>query len=133
MYDTYSPYKRQICTRTPMLCNNLFWIMLVLLNLRRLRFSDTQMDVRSHLICLYIEIHTRPEVNILLYQIKQLARVNGTVSYTTYLACAFKSHILQTRLISHITCETRALEVTNWFAVRFFVKKLIMHWAREVN
>jgi hypothetical protein len=44
------------------LCNNLFWIMLVLLNLSR-RFSDTQMDVRSHLICLYIEIRIRPGVN----------------------------------------------------------------------
>jgi hypothetical protein len=48
--------------------------------------------------------------------------VNDAVGHTTCHVCALKSHILQTRIIGHTTCKTCAPEVTNRFAVRFFVK-----------
>jgi hypothetical protein len=52
-----------------------------------------------------------------------VGRVNDIGSHITCLVCALKSHILQTRLTSHTTCETYAWEVTNRSAVRFLVKK----------
>jgi hypothetical protein len=50
-------------------------------------------------------------------------RVNDTGGHITYLACVLKSHILQTRLTGHTTCEICASKVTNRLAVRFLVKK----------
>jgi hypothetical protein len=46
--------------------------------------------------------------------------------------CAFKSHILQTSLIGHITCETCASEVTNRLNTRFLIKKASRATAPEV-
>jgi hypothetical protein len=51
--------------------------------------------------------------------------VNDTVGHTTCPVCALKSHILQTRLTGHITCETRAPKVTNRSVIRFFVKPIM--------
>jgi hypothetical protein len=58
--------------------------------------------------------------------------VNDTEGHITCLACAFKSHILQTRLTGHTTCETCASEVINRSAIRFLVKKKTSRYAREV-
>jgi hypothetical protein len=49
-------------------------------------------------------------------------RVNGTRSYRTYLACAFKSYNLQNRLTRHTTYEIGAPEVTNRFVAPFLEK-----------
>jgi hypothetical protein len=51
--------------------------------------------------------------------------VNDIGSHITCSTCALKSHILQTWLTGHTTCETCASEVTNWYAVRFLIKKLL--------
>jgi hypothetical protein len=47
--------------------------------------------------------------------------VNDIRDHITCLACALRSHILQTRLTGHTTCETCASEVTNRSTVRFLV------------